>query len=95
MYAPNPQLLSAASDVIHSQRQFETAKHSEASFFFVNFASYKEKAGVREFLYKKACGGLIEALGSRDAACLQWRHQRIRTGQFLPVLSSPASPGEK
>ena len=95
VHASNPRLLPAASEVIHLQRQFQIAKHPEASFFFLNFASYKEKVGVCVFLYKRACGGLIEALGFLDAACLQWRHQRIHTRQFPPVLSSPAPPGKK
>lgn len=77
---------------MHLQRQFETVKHPEASFFFLNFASYKEKANACVCLYKRAHGALTEALGSLDTAFLQWSHQR---SQFPPVLSSPASPGEK
>lgn len=58
LHASNPPLLFAASDVMHLQRQFETAKHMEANFF-LNFASYKEKANVCACLYKRAHGGLI------------------------------------
>lgn len=96
VHTSNPRLLSAARVVMHLQRQSEPAKHPKASFFFLEFAFYKEKAGVCVFLYKRACGALIEALGSLDTACSQWRYQRIHTRKFPHVLISlPEEQGKR